>query len=60
MICYLDRTFCSYHEDCSEGISCPRAYTSEIHRKAQEEKLLVSLYGAKPECFKEKEIDESI
>lgn len=54
MLCYKDMTFCTYWEGCIHGDVCKRAFTKEHKDAAAHAKLLVSQFGAKPECFKEK------
>ena len=52
MICYKDRTFCRFYEECKDGSTCSRALTTDIIKNAEESKLPVSQYAEKPECFK--------
>jgi hypothetical protein len=30
MICYRDMTFCTFHGECLNGPTCPRALTAEV------------------------------
>lgn len=51
MLCYKDKTFCPYWEECKKGNNCHRAYTDEVKKNASETELLVCLFNAKPLCF---------
>lgn len=54
MICYKDRTFCTFHEECKTP--CDRALTEEVKIKANGAGLLISHFVDKPECFTPKEV----
>jgi len=53
MICYRDRTFCSFYKDCAEGNDCVRALTKDVEQKSIKIGLGVCQFMEKPECFKE-------
>lgn len=56
MICYQDRTFCSFYRECNDGAMCDRALTDEVLEDAKrwfgESGAPVSEFAYKPECFK--------
>ena len=61
MICYQDKTFCSFWKDCKDGNICDRAFIDTIRERAKKwseqytpDELLVCFFMDKPECFKEK------
>lgn len=56
MICYKDRTFCSFYHLCRDGYLCPRAFTEGEKKRSIVLGLPVSLFMDKPECFRS--IDE--
>jgi hypothetical protein len=58
MICYLDMTFCRFHEDCNEGDTCERAATNEVWNDAELMRLPLSVYAEKPQCFNPKMEEE--
>ena len=35
MICYKDKTFCSYWETCLMGLNCDRALTEQVKKEAE-------------------------
>jgi len=55
MICFRDRTFCPFYEDCKYGLACPVALTPQVEEAARawwwEENPPISQYAEKPECF---------
>jgi len=57
MICYKDKTFCKFYEECALGKDCTRALTPEVIEDATKWLELldvpISVYINKPECFKE-------
>jgi len=53
MLCYRDRTFCSFHATCLYGGDCPRAYTDKVKTDADAFGLGVSVFMDKPECWQE-------
>lgn len=55
MMCYRDRIFCSFHEDCKDGKDCNRALTKEVEMDALRKELFISQFVDKPDCFEEKE-----
>ena len=50
MICYKDRTFCSY-EKCKKFSECPRALTKEIKVSAKGFGLPICQFAERPDCF---------
>lgn len=53
MLCYKDKTFCPYCEDCKEGLGCHRALTHEVKKQAEYTGLPISQFAEKPDCYKE-------
>ena len=55
MMCYKDRIFCPFYNECVNGSKCDRALTLEVHEKAIKwwgnEHAPISVYTDKPECF---------
>jgi hypothetical protein len=49
MLCYMDRTFCPFWEECKEGEGC-----SAKVPKTGEGDLPIALYVDKPSCFEDK------
>lgn len=43
MMCYRDRTYCSFYKECAEGSKCGRALTPEVVKAADE-------WWGKPNC----------
>ena len=59
MMCYKDRVYCPFWKECKFGNGCHRALTTEVEELATQCGLLISRFGSKPNCFKEKgEVDE--
>lgn len=62
MICYKDKTFCKFYEECALGKDCSRALTPEVIEDATKWLELldvpISVYLNKPECFKEIEDED--
>lgn len=52
MLCYKDKTFCSFYKECKVGKKCHRALTDEVLEKANGNNMLISQYMDKPSCFK--------
>ena len=59
MMCYRDRTYCTFWKECKLGSECGRALTSEVEEAAHKwrgsEDAPISQYVDKPECFEEEE-----
>lgn len=55
MMCYRDRTFCQFYDDCKDGNRCVRALTPTIRERAEAFGLYISQYVDRPECFKTNE-----
>lgn len=53
MICYKDRTYCSFYKVCNDGDACLRALTPEVDKAAKEFGLPISYFVEKPTCYKE-------
>ena len=53
MLCYRDKTFCSFYQDCQHGNKCGDALTPEKIEDAKTINLPVCQYRDKPECFKQ-------
>lgn len=57
MICYKDKTFCPFHENCVKGAICPNALTDEIRKGAVEwmgDDAQIAQYMSVPSCFEPK------
>jgi hypothetical protein len=59
MICYRDKTFCTYYRDCMHGSDCGRALTRKVWEDAQDWwtgfMLKLNVHGEAPICqFAEK------
>jgi hypothetical protein len=59
MICYRDRTFCPFYDECKHGETCPAALTPKVKEDAEKwwgkPDAPIAYYVDKPECFEEKE-----
>jgi hypothetical protein len=63
MICYKDRTFCTFYTECRTGEYCTSALTEEVKKNAAEwwvtfnnnEEVHIDVFTVKPLCFEEKE-----
>ena len=57
MICYKDKTFCTYYKECRDGISCHRAFTPYEFEQAKKwwggDNFPLSVFQNKPKCFVE-------
>lgn len=53
MICYRDKTYCSYYTDCAKGDNCRCALTPEIVEVAERIKLPICQFAERPKCFEE-------
>lgn len=51
MICYKDKTFCSFFKECSKGHDCHRALTIDVINNALKSNLPVCEFSNKPDCF---------
>lgn len=55
MICYKDKAFCTYWEDCSGAGTCGRPLTDNVRKAANEwwgsDGAPISVYVTKPECW---------
>ena len=57
MICFRDKTFCPYYEECVKGENCPDALTEKVKEDAERwmKNAPIMQFAGKPECFKEYE-----
>lgn len=55
MICFRDKTFCSYWQACTKGETCERALKPEVIVDGTKwwgsEDFPIAMYTAKPSCF---------
>jgi hypothetical protein len=58
MLCYKDKAFCTYWEDCSGYTECGRALTPNIRTAADKwwgsEGAPISVFVTKPNCWQSK------
>lgn len=54
MICYADRTYCPFWNDCKRGSDCRRALTEAVKDRANKSGLPICVYVDKPQCIQEK------
>lgn len=52
MICFNDKTYCSYYVTCEDGMSCARALTREVETAAEKMGIPICKFVGKPDCFK--------
>ena len=56
MICYRDKTWCSFYNECTHGKECRRALTDKVKEDASKcwdgKGLPIMEFSSKPECFK--------
>lgn len=58
MMCYKDRTFCPFYNECDKGKTCGRALTPKVWKEAkiwwgnENDIPPINVYTNKPECFK--------
>ena len=55
MMCYKDKTFCTYYETCQDGKDCFRALTVAVRSEAGSFNMAIAQFTDKPECYKELE-----
>lgn len=53
MMCYKDRTFCEFYENCKYADECGYKLTPEVILKAEQLGLYISRYVEKPSCYEE-------
>jgi len=61
MICYKDKTFCTFYKECKFGDECDRALTPEVEHDAElwwndsegisESSTPICIYSDEPKCF---------
>lgn len=57
MICYKDKTFCPFWENCKDSSTCCLALTPEVIEAAEswgDSGIPIATYSSEPKCFKEK------
>lgn len=58
MLCYKDRTFCTYYASCEEGKKCSRALTPEVQAAAEKwwgsDEAPIAVWADYPSCYKPK------
>lgn len=50
MMCYRDRTFCSF-KDCANFNKCSRRLTEAVEKAAELLRLPISQFAEQPNCF---------
>lgn len=59
MMCYRDKTFCQFWQECQKGEDCHRRLDDEVKSKAVKwwgnEDAPICTYVDKQECFERKE-----
>ena len=58
MICFRDKTFCTFYKECTKGQLCDRALTPDVIKQAHEwwggeDAPICEFVGIPPECFVE-------
>lgn len=53
MICYRDKTWCTWYKDCADRQMCDRVLTPEERAKAESLNLPISQFMAPPKCHTE-------
>ena len=56
MLCFRDKTFCGYWNDCEHGESCGSALTPGVVADAERSGLPISQFGGHPTCFDERHV----
>ena len=51
MLCYRDRTYCSFHTNCNAAEECDRALTPAVKAGAAKAGLPISQYPNPPKWF---------
>jgi len=55
MLCYADKTFCPFHEECTKGKECRLALTEEVKANADKwwgaKDATIAVYLDRPVCF---------
>jgi len=62
MLCYMDKTFCTFYKDCDDGAGCIDALTDKVSFDAEKwarryglSVVPIAQYAEEPECFIKKE-----
>jgi hypothetical protein len=55
MMCYRDRTWCTFFAKCEKGLECDRALTDKVKVDAERwmKNAPICQWTEEPECFKE-------
>ena len=51
MMCYRDRWFCPFWEECKKGTDCVRALTDKVQQQANTAGLPIDQPVDQPKCF---------
>jgi len=58
MLCYNDKTYCTFYLKCARGFGCSRAYDKSAiigaHKWWGGPGAPVAFFGEKPDCFEKK------
>lgn len=52
MMCYKDRWFCPFWEDCAKAKECDRPLTDEVRAAAMAAQMDIQQVADKPQCHK--------
>lgn len=60
MICYRDKTWCPFGDECKKANKCHRAFSASDHYQAVKwwgsEDYPICFFTTKPDCFEAKEM----
>lgn len=55
MICFMDKTYCYFYENCVKGWACDQALTEEVKKEAVvwwgSSKAPINVFSEEPYCF---------
>lgn len=55
MMCYRDKTYCEFYQNCKDGNNCHRSLTPDVKRDADKwwgkPGAPISVFTEKPSCF---------
>ncbi len=58
MMCFRDRSYCPFWENCKKGVICDRALTQKVKDDAEEwwgsPNAPIDVYTSNPKCFEVK------
>ncbi|MDA3856422.1 MAG: hypothetical protein PF569_09255 [Candidatus Woesearchaeota archaeon] len=61
MMCYRDRTFCIFYENCISGATCSKALTEQVKINAVkwwgDIDPPIAIYTGEPSCFEDKKLE---